>query len=223
MTKVEKFDFGDTFGPVPASRHPNADGSLGGWVAQTAEVDEASIVHKDATVAGRSYVKDSIILGKVGELSTVIRSQVGLGASVINSTVYRCHIHGSSVGWSGLYGTGGEGPGLIEVRGGSQIRYLYLRQGGLDFRGARIRGGNDLLVIGPIGSEHSTMLVYRADLEGAYEPQCQVGCWEGPFRKLMPEVRRRAHRGILTDAQVAEYAVAAALASARAKNWGGDE
>ena len=35
----ERFDFGS--GPVPAARHRNPDGSVGGWVAVSAHVDSA--------------------------------------------------------------------------------------------------------------------------------------------------------------------------------------
>lgn len=34
------FDFGE--GPVPAKRHTNPDGSIGGWIAKTAQVSSAA-------------------------------------------------------------------------------------------------------------------------------------------------------------------------------------
>lgn len=43
------YDFGR--GPVPAHRHTNPDGSVGGWVADSAEVHQTAWIHETATVA----------------------------------------------------------------------------------------------------------------------------------------------------------------------------
>ena len=48
------FDFGR--GPVPAHRHVNPDGSLGGWVANTARVFGTAWVFGDARVFGNAQV-----------------------------------------------------------------------------------------------------------------------------------------------------------------------
>jgi len=45
---MQSFDFGN--GPVPASRHENRDGTLGGWVAKTAYVDPSAIVFSNAQI-----------------------------------------------------------------------------------------------------------------------------------------------------------------------------
>jgi len=44
----ETFDFGN--GPVPAHRHLNPDGTLGGWVAETAYAAPTAVVGADACV-----------------------------------------------------------------------------------------------------------------------------------------------------------------------------
>mgnify|MGYP000291848002 CR=1 FL=1 len=48
------FDFGDGNGPVPAHRHPNG----GGWVADTATVDDTAYVGLDARVFGQAKVQN---------------------------------------------------------------------------------------------------------------------------------------------------------------------
>jgi UDP-3-O-[3-hydroxymyristoyl] glucosamine N-acyltransferase len=49
------FDFNDGNGPVPAHKHPNG----GGWVADTAKVDETAFVGRDAMVYGDAMVYDN--------------------------------------------------------------------------------------------------------------------------------------------------------------------
>src|SRR6185436_13203608 len=51
---LARYDFGD--GPVPARQHRNPDGSLGGWVAETAHVDDSVFVGANATVSGNARV-----------------------------------------------------------------------------------------------------------------------------------------------------------------------
>lgn len=52
----ETFDFGDGNGPVPAHRHQNPDGSTGGWVAETVDMDVLAYVGPDALVYGSAKV-----------------------------------------------------------------------------------------------------------------------------------------------------------------------
>ena len=54
---AETFDFG--WGVVPAHRHVNPDGSLGGWVANTAKVDASAQVSGSARVSGTARVSDT--------------------------------------------------------------------------------------------------------------------------------------------------------------------
>jgi hypothetical protein len=52
---VTTFDFGDGNGPVPAHKHPNG----GGWVADTATVDDTAYVGPDAKVYGNAWVSEN--------------------------------------------------------------------------------------------------------------------------------------------------------------------
>jgi len=51
---TEFYNFGR--GPVPAHRHINPDGSIGGWVAESASVSPGVTVGKDAQVANKATV-----------------------------------------------------------------------------------------------------------------------------------------------------------------------
>jgi UDP-3-O-[3-hydroxymyristoyl] glucosamine N-acyltransferase len=54
------FDFGDSNGMVPAHRHINPDGSIGGWVADTAFVEESVYMGGDARVFGLATIDDNV-------------------------------------------------------------------------------------------------------------------------------------------------------------------
>ena len=54
------YDFGS--GPVPAHRHKNPDGSLGGWVADTATVIPTARIGKNAKVSGNAQVSGDTVL-----------------------------------------------------------------------------------------------------------------------------------------------------------------
>ena len=59
---ITNFDFKDGKGPVPAARHKNMYGVVGGWVAQTAEVSKdahigyETLVYENAKVLGKARV-----------------------------------------------------------------------------------------------------------------------------------------------------------------------
>lgn len=55
----ETYDFNDGNGPVPAHRHKNPDGSLGGWVADTAYVSETAHLGLKAQVYGNAFVYEN--------------------------------------------------------------------------------------------------------------------------------------------------------------------
>ena len=55
---LQTFDFNDGNGPVPAFRHLNPDGTLGGWVAATAAVAPTVYMAPTARVFGRALVRD---------------------------------------------------------------------------------------------------------------------------------------------------------------------
>ena len=54
LTKPTTFDFGN--GPVPAHQHTNPDGSIGGWVANSATVSDTAYIGEDAEVFGNAWV-----------------------------------------------------------------------------------------------------------------------------------------------------------------------
>jgi hypothetical protein len=53
---MKEFDFKDGNGPVPAHRHKNHDGSIGGWVAETATVANTVFIGPDARIFGKALV-----------------------------------------------------------------------------------------------------------------------------------------------------------------------
>ena len=56
------FDFQDGHGPVPAHRHKNADGTEGGWVANTARVSGNALVYGNARVSGDALVSGNALV-----------------------------------------------------------------------------------------------------------------------------------------------------------------
>ena len=60
---MTKFDFEDGNGTVPAHRHTNPDGSIGGWVADTASVASTVWVGYEAQVFGNAQVLGNAWVG----------------------------------------------------------------------------------------------------------------------------------------------------------------
>lgn len=58
MTEPTTFDFEDGRGPVPAHRHRNPDGSVGGWVSDEASGQEVGCV-LELSGAWNAYGADS--------------------------------------------------------------------------------------------------------------------------------------------------------------------
>jgi len=56
VTSETTYDFGDGYGAVPAHRHVNPDGTIGGWVADTAAVSPTATVGVDARVYDNAIV-----------------------------------------------------------------------------------------------------------------------------------------------------------------------
>lgn len=59
-SQTDTFDFRDGNGPVAAKRHINPDGSIGGWVANTASVSETVILGPHATVFNSAKVSGNV-------------------------------------------------------------------------------------------------------------------------------------------------------------------
>ena len=80
------FDFQDGNGPVPAHQHPNG----GGWVADTATVEETAYVGADARVSGSALVEGGVqLLGdtRISGVSCVAYNPLHL-SKVAPSKVY---------------------------------------------------------------------------------------------------------------------------------------
>ncbi len=109
------YDFGDGGGPVPAHRHINPGGDLGGWVANTAYVCPHSTIHVESAVYGFAKVLQSRIGSKayISGLAVVVISSIDCSevrgttalydsilssGSVVeaNSIVYKSRIYGNS-------------------------------------------------------------------------------------------------------------------------------
>lgn len=74
-------DFGD--GAVSAQRHVNPDGSIGGWVARSAHVEDTATVDYDAEVFGNARV--------FGDARILDRAQVADNARVYDDAVVSGH------------------------------------------------------------------------------------------------------------------------------------
>lgn len=106
------FDFEDGNGPVPARRHRNPDGSVGGWVADTATVEPTAYVGADAKVYGNATVLDDAVLsGRAtvsGNATVSGRARVAGDAQVSSSAwvsgravVYgNARVGGDTIVWS---------------------------------------------------------------------------------------------------------------------------
>ena len=69
------FDFHDGNGPVAAHRHRNPDGTLGGWVADTAQVYGTARVYGTALVSGNAQVYGTaqhLLIGPIGSRSAYL-------------------------------------------------------------------------------------------------------------------------------------------------------
>ena len=65
MYQMHKFRNSDK--EVPARRHSNPSGTVGGWVADSAHVDSGAYVDWDAEVSGHAHVFDGAqVYGDVG-------------------------------------------------------------------------------------------------------------------------------------------------------------
>lgn len=85
VEKVEFFDFG--FGKVPASRHKNPSGALGGWVDSRSIVDKDSIVHEFAQVVGTSCIEKCILSQEAKVIDSKLVSVNVRDASIISNSV----------------------------------------------------------------------------------------------------------------------------------------
>ena len=102
VNAAQTFDFEDGNGPVPARRHTNQNGALGGWVAETAKVAPTCYVGENARVYGKARVFGSAsvcghakVYGNAwvsGHTQVSGHAQVHGDASVFNDWVYGSQI-----------------------------------------------------------------------------------------------------------------------------------
>lgn len=88
--KPKTFDFDDGNGPVPAHRHNNTSGRLGGWVANSASVHQYAFVNEDARVFG---------LAEVGERSHILGKASVYGRASVKGNAWlgdEAHVFGSA-------------------------------------------------------------------------------------------------------------------------------
>ena len=85
------FDFNDGNGPVPAHKHPNG----GGWVADTAKVDETAYVGRDARVYGDAQVYDNAMIG--GYAMVYDYAMVGGDTYRADENILRSPVHPAGV------------------------------------------------------------------------------------------------------------------------------
>ena len=73
---MDTHDFRDGAGPVPAARHTNPMGDLGGWVAATAYVAPWTGLDPDAEVFGTARVTaGAMVYGRIGGASVIDGAQ----------------------------------------------------------------------------------------------------------------------------------------------------
>lgn len=98
------YDFGDGEGHVPAKRHINPDGSVGGWVSEDSRVRMNSFVHPTSFVFGKSVVrrtrigpdcriKYSTLTSPLSEPVTVSHSEITGLQSTLTGDILRSKIY----------------------------------------------------------------------------------------------------------------------------------
>ena len=208
------YDFRDGNGEVPAKRHINSDGKLGGWVADTAHVGSNAKVYEHAVVYGNATVfSDAQVYGNARVCG---RANVYGDARVFdNARVYsRARVYGRAnvYGDARVYGES-HVFGNAHVLGNAQV-YGYARVSGpVMLFGTTALCGNMRVgrnkyrhvTLSPIGSEGRSLTVAYS-VEG--ELHCVVGCWDGPLKDLLQEAKARR----CSDKQLKDYALAAQYA-----------
>ena len=151
-------------------------GALGGWVAKAELIQGNAWVHGEAEVYGGAMVTDDAYVGG----SAVVCGGAWLygSTSVVDNAVVRgmCELRGAASFF---------GVTVVEMDGNVYLPRMPLWD-------AFIESSDDVVTVGPIGSEGVTAILHRT--QGSY--RLQVGCWEGPVDALMPEVERRRAKSL---------------------------
>ena len=167
-------------------RHPNG----GGWVQDTASVDETAHIGPDARVYGAAQV--------YGNAQVCGNAQVSGAAQVCGTA----EVSGNA--W--VYGN-------ARVYGAAQVCGAAEVYGNAWVSGAAwVSAPRHVLTVGPIGSEDQTLTLFRT--ETGYG--VSVGCWHpdgATLDDLTAEVQRRA------PDHADEYEAAMALCRVRIAEW----
>lgn len=125
--ELYEVDFGA--GPVEARRHVNPDGSAGGWVAETANVDPAAWVDPDACVFGNARVFGTAQIQDLAHVCDNAKVDGGLvyGEATVGGD---CTVADAEVGEQAVV------VGRARVGGGAQVH-------------GRARVGGDARILGP--------------------------------------------------------------------------
>ena len=156
------FDFGA--GLVAAHRHRNPNGSLGGWVADTAQVFGKAQVSGEARVFGGARVSGGAqVFGKAqvfGEARVSGGAQVSGGARVFG----KAQVFGEALvsGSAWVFGK-------ARVFGGAQVSGEARVSGT-----AWVFGEARVVQVGPVGSRGAMLTVYATKAG----PRCTTGCFE---------------------------------------------
>lgn len=177
-------------GEVPAYRHRNYDGSIGGWVAESAAVSPAAFIGRRALVSGGEVcarvVSGHVSSGRVlcGELR---RGEV-CGGVLRGGAVRGGFLAGGLLHGGVLFGRMSGGDVYDgEIHGHLSGGVVY---GGViraevscgTFRtGALIRSADDYRVFGPLGSRGDYLTAYRTGLGSV---KVATGCWHGSLSEL---------------------------------------
>ena len=152
---MSTFDFG--FGPVPAHQHTNG----GGWVADTARVEDSAYIGPSAQVTGNARVSGN--------------AQVSGDAQVSGNARVSGNAQVSGNAWVS---------GNAQVSGNARVSDNAWVSGNAQVSGnAKIAKPSDYLLIGPIGSRADFLTWTRSD-------NCiATGCFRGTVKEFLAAVR----------------------------------
>jgi carbonic anhydrase/acetyltransferase-like protein (isoleucine patch superfamily) len=177
-------DFG--WGPVPAHRHTNPDGTEGGWVADTATVAPTVYIGPDAQVYDTAWVSDSAWVygsARVSDTAQVYGSARVYGSAWVSDSarVYdTAQVYGSArvsdSAW--VYGSARVSD-TAQVYGSARV---YGSAWVSD--SARVYDTRHVLTVGPVGSEDRHVTCHRTT-DGH---QIVAGCWTGTVEELRERV-----------------------------------
>ena len=172
----QTFDFG--YGPVPAHRHRNPDGSEGGWVAETARVAETVYVGKDARIWGNARIFDNVRIS--GNVRICDNAQISDDVRIFgNAQIFgNARICDNAQIWDNAW-----------IFGNARISGKTRIFGNAWIRGSvKISRTEQVLTIAPIGSGGATLTVV---FDGDGEIYFGRGCFWGTLAEFREAVERK--------------------------------